>query len=232
MNAGASTSPAAVDDAVTVRVEVGADLRDHAVVDADVERRVDSLRRVEDARAADDDVVCAGRPTSITRPPLPSRRRPARSSAGRRAPPSARSGPDAPGRRSGPRRIGDARVDLDASVHRAWMHHALTRREPIGRDPPPRRVLARATGRSSRPRACAPAACAGRRRRRRRRSRRCRASRRPRPAGSSAGGPTRIASAPTSLSAWTSDRATRECSDVADDRHLQAVEAAECLAAS
>ena len=49
-----------IDDPMAVRVEVGADLRDHAVVDADVERRVDSLRRIEDARAADHDVVCAG----------------------------------------------------------------------------------------------------------------------------------------------------------------------------
>ena len=90
------------------------------------------------------------------------------------------------------------------------MHHALTGADPIGRDPPPRRVLARATARSWRPRACAPAACEGRRSRRRRRSRRCRATSRRRPGGRSAGGPTRIASAPTSLSACTSERATRE----------------------
>ena len=51
-----------------------------------------------------------------------------------------------------------------------------------------------------------------------------------RPGGSSAGGPTSTASAPTSVSACTSDRATRECSDVTDDRDVQAVEAAERLA--
>ena len=62
MNAGASTSPARFDDPVAVRVEFGADLRDHAVVDPDVERRVDPFAGIEDARAADDDVVCAGAP--------------------------------------------------------------------------------------------------------------------------------------------------------------------------
>ena len=58
---------------------------------------------------------------------------------------------------------------------------------------------------------------------------RCRAtSRRGRPAAAPAGR-RGSRSAPTSLSAWTSDRATRECDDVADDRDLQAVEPAERL---
>ena len=43
-----------------VRVEVLADLGDHTVVDPHVEDRVDSLDRIEDAGATDDDVVGAG----------------------------------------------------------------------------------------------------------------------------------------------------------------------------
>ena len=51
-----------LDDAVSVGVEVDADLRDHAAIDAHVERRVDALDRIEDARPADDDVVDSGAP--------------------------------------------------------------------------------------------------------------------------------------------------------------------------
>jgi hypothetical protein len=43
-----------VDDAVLVRIEPLADLRDDAVVDTDVERRVDAV--VEHTRVAEDDV--------------------------------------------------------------------------------------------------------------------------------------------------------------------------------
>ena len=49
--------PGAVDDAVAVGVEALADRRDRAAVDADVEDRVDAFGRVEDAGAADDEVV-------------------------------------------------------------------------------------------------------------------------------------------------------------------------------
>ena len=46
-------------DAVAVDVEVGADRRDRAAVDADVDDLVDAFGRVEDAGAADDEVVGA-----------------------------------------------------------------------------------------------------------------------------------------------------------------------------
>ena len=39
-------------------------------------------------------------------------------------------------------RVGDARVDLDAAVHRARVHHALAVAQPLGRDAPARGVLA------------------------------------------------------------------------------------------
>ena len=59
-NAGASTRPVAVDDAVLVRVDLSRAIAAiDAVVDAHVERRVDALRRIDDARAADDDVRAA-----------------------------------------------------------------------------------------------------------------------------------------------------------------------------
>ena len=45
-----------VDDTVLVRVDLLRDGSDHAVVDPNVERCVDSLDGVEDARAAEDDV--------------------------------------------------------------------------------------------------------------------------------------------------------------------------------
>ena len=38
-------------------------------------------------------------------------------------------------------RVGDARVDLDAAVHRPGMHHELASSQPGGRYPPLRRVL-------------------------------------------------------------------------------------------
>ena len=41
-------------------------------------------------------------------------------------------------------RVGDARVDLDAAVHRARVHHLLAGPQPLGRDAPARRVLAQA----------------------------------------------------------------------------------------
>ena len=106
---------------------VGADLRDHAAVDADVEHRVDPLRRVEDARAADHDVVCACASRRASRDPhggLDGDRAARQQVVEHRHPhDEARR---APGRRSERRvGVGDARVDLDAAVHRARMHHAL-----------------------------------------------------------------------------------------------------------
>src|SRR5581483_3951634 len=59
---GCEHEPGPVDDAVAVRAEPLAELRDGAAVDADVEHGVDPLDRVEDARAADDEVVGAGAP--------------------------------------------------------------------------------------------------------------------------------------------------------------------------
>ena len=41
-------------------------------------------------------------------------------------------------------RVGDPRVDLDAAVHRPWMHHLLSRPQAFRRDAPARRVLAQA----------------------------------------------------------------------------------------
>ena len=52
-------TPVALDDEVCVRIELLSDLRDHAVVDANVENRVDSLAGIDDPCAADDDVVVA-----------------------------------------------------------------------------------------------------------------------------------------------------------------------------
>ena len=49
--------PAAFDDPVPVRMQDGADLGDHAVVDAHVEHLVDSCGPVEDACALDDDAL-------------------------------------------------------------------------------------------------------------------------------------------------------------------------------
>ena len=49
----------AVDDAVAVDVEAGADRGDRAAVDADVDDLVDAFGRIEDAGAADDEVVGA-----------------------------------------------------------------------------------------------------------------------------------------------------------------------------
>ena len=110
--------------------------------------------------------------------------------------------------------VGDARVDLDAAVHRAGMHHDLTGADALRGDPVERRVLAQAgTIRGARA-PSARAASAGRRRRRRRRSRRSSVETSQPiasiPRGSSVGGPTSVVRAPTSASASTSDRATRE----------------------
>ena len=46
-----------VDHAVPVRVEVAAELRDHAVIDANVEQGVDTLQRIEHARSANDEAL-------------------------------------------------------------------------------------------------------------------------------------------------------------------------------
>jgi hypothetical protein len=54
---GCEQEPGALDDAVAVRVDAARDLRDDAVVDAHVEQVVDPLHRVDDARAADDEVL-------------------------------------------------------------------------------------------------------------------------------------------------------------------------------
>ena len=48
-----------LDDSVLVRVQRLAELGDHAVVDPHVEHRIDTLRWIEQSRAADDDVVGA-----------------------------------------------------------------------------------------------------------------------------------------------------------------------------
>ena len=124
-------SPAAVDDAVLVRVELA--------------RRSARSRRCRCGRRASRRLPRPGRgrarrgsTTSSRRCGRRASRDPhcrldgdrARSSAGRRAPPSGRSARNAPGRRSSARvGIGDARVDLDAAVHRAWVHDTLARRE-------------------------------------------------------------------------------------------------------
>ena len=47
----------AFDDAMGVRVETRAECSDHAVVDANIENRVDCRARVEHTRAAHDDVL-------------------------------------------------------------------------------------------------------------------------------------------------------------------------------
>ena len=60
MKAGARTRPVAVDDAVAVDVEPGADRRDRSAVDSYVDDLVDAFGRIEDARAANDEVVGAG----------------------------------------------------------------------------------------------------------------------------------------------------------------------------
>ena len=49
--------PFGVDDAVRVRVEVLAECRDHAVVHAHVEHGIHTFDRVDDTRAAHDDVL-------------------------------------------------------------------------------------------------------------------------------------------------------------------------------
>src|SRR4029079_7413951 len=49
--------PSTVDHTVAVGVEALAERRDRAAVDADIEDGVDAFRRVEDAGAADDEVV-------------------------------------------------------------------------------------------------------------------------------------------------------------------------------
>ncbi len=46
-----------VDDAVLVRVDLLGDRGDDAVVDAHVERPVDSLRRIDDARTAEHEIL-------------------------------------------------------------------------------------------------------------------------------------------------------------------------------
>jgi hypothetical protein len=48
--------PSGVDDAVAVRLHLAPELRDDAVVDADVEHGVHPARRVEDASAAHDEI--------------------------------------------------------------------------------------------------------------------------------------------------------------------------------
>ncbi len=53
-------APAGFDHAVPALLEVASDLGDHAAVDTNVEDPVESLHRVEQARAADQDVVCSG----------------------------------------------------------------------------------------------------------------------------------------------------------------------------
>jgi hypothetical protein len=50
--------PGSVDHAMSVAIERRADLRDRAVVDADVDRRVDCFERIDDTRAGDQEVLC------------------------------------------------------------------------------------------------------------------------------------------------------------------------------
>ena len=46
-----------VDDAMAVRLDVGSELGDHAAVHADVEHGVHPARGIDDARAANDEIV-------------------------------------------------------------------------------------------------------------------------------------------------------------------------------
>ena len=59
---GCEHEPGPVDDALPAGVDLRRDLDDRAALDADVERRVDPLGRVEHARAADDEVGAVARP--------------------------------------------------------------------------------------------------------------------------------------------------------------------------
>ena len=51
--------PVRLDDSVLVRVQPLAELGNHAVVDPHIERRIDTLGRIEQSRTADDDVLGA-----------------------------------------------------------------------------------------------------------------------------------------------------------------------------
>ena len=51
--------PAGFDDPVGVRLQIRSELRDHAAVDADVERGIDILGGIDHARAANDEIVAA-----------------------------------------------------------------------------------------------------------------------------------------------------------------------------
>ena len=110
--------------------------------------------------------------------------------------------------------VRDTRIDLDAAVHRARVHHDLPLSHARRRDPVQRRVLAER--RHERLVPFARAASAGRRRRRHPRSCRCRTrprSRAPRcPAARASAGRPPTSARPTSASACTRERATRECS--------------------
>ena len=125
--------PGAVDDAVAVGVEALADRGDRAGVDPDVEDGVDALGRVEDARAADDQVVGAA-PADEDRGShhaTPATGVSTITGPGGEEVVEDRHPHDEPRahlvddqRRAG---VGDPRVDLDAAVHRAGMHHLLRR---------------------------------------------------------------------------------------------------------
>ena len=53
--------PFALQHAVRIRVEVGSERGDHAVVDTHVEDRVDARARIDDACPADDEALFRGR---------------------------------------------------------------------------------------------------------------------------------------------------------------------------
>jgi hypothetical protein len=52
---GSKHESGSVDDAVPVALERGADRRDYAVVDANLDGRVDTFDRIEHTRACDDE---------------------------------------------------------------------------------------------------------------------------------------------------------------------------------
>ncbi len=128
---------------MAVRVERASELRDRAAVDANVEHRVDAAGRVEDARAADDEVLVSlfadedhATSTAVSTATGPvvkqvvEDRHPDDESCAHLVDDERGVG------------VGDARVDLDAAVHRPRVHHLLAGPQPLRRDAPARAVLA------------------------------------------------------------------------------------------
>ena len=131
------------DDAVSVRLEALADLRDHPAVDADVQRRVDALDGIDDARTAHNHVVVSlpagehqATPTAVSTATGPAVSR-SYSTAIRTTSPARTCSTTSETSESATRG-----VDLDAAVHRTGMHDALPLAKPHRGDAPLRRVLA------------------------------------------------------------------------------------------